>query len=83
MGRITRGGAQSRPFEAGSHGVRSVRSSSQPSFSAGRRLVAVRDLLLVVQEHAAQRPPEVFGGSGCVADRLATSIHTWSEVGGG
>ena len=30
------------------------------AFSAGRRLVALRDLLLVVQEHAAQRPPDVF-----------------------
>ena len=35
------------------------RCSESLAFSAGRRLVAVRDLLLVVQEHAAQRPPDV------------------------
>ena len=31
------------------------------AFAAGRRVVAVRELLLVVQENAAQRPPEVVG----------------------
>ena len=37
------------------------RRSVSLAFSAGRRLVALRELLLVVQEHAAQRPPDVFG----------------------
>ena len=36
------------------------------AFPAGRRLVAVRDLLLVVQEHTAQRPPDVLFGPGFV-----------------
>ena len=36
------------------------------AFSARRRLVALHDLLLVVQEHAAQRPPESVAGASFV-----------------
>ena len=36
------------------------------AFSARRRLVALHDLLLVVQEHAAQRPPDAVAGAGFV-----------------
>ena len=35
------------------------------TFAAGRRLVAARELRFIVQENAAQRPPEVVG-AGCV-----------------
>ena len=70
------GGAQSRSFGRSHRAVRSgllrsfhrfsafqvaCRRCVSLAFSAGRRLVALRDLLLVVQQHAAQRPPEVFG----------------------